>query len=747
MDTLAAPSEPAHGGQLRRALFRAAGPPVLLVVIIISFFWKLTLTHQFTWIESPDMANQVTPWQNVQAMAFHQRQFPAWDPYLWGGQSLIGQAQPGTAYPINWILYSLPLRQGHIRIGCLHWYMALIHVLAALFGYWLCRDLERTRLASLIGGTAFALSGAVGTTDWPQMLNGMIWAPLVLLFLLRAVRGRRPWLSAALAGFFLGISWLSGHHQAPIFLTYAVAGVWLFFLFQGKRINWIILQLGAVLVLFLVLTSALQVLPAYEYGRLARRWVGAPDPVGWNDVVPYTVHREHALNLFSILGLIIPGVHAEVDPYVGLIILSLATLGVAMWWNDGRVRILSVLAIAGLLFSLGHENVLHGVLYSVLPLLEKARSPAMAVFLFNFGAAILAACGFDVLSAHRESGWPRRVTLWLMATCAVLLLLILGVMIGKQLRVDHDDRIIFVALVGLIAGTLFLAHQKGNLGTMALGLGCLLLLLMDLGNSTGYGYPHVLDKTRGVYLRQFAENGDILAWVRKQPGPFRIQVDSREIAFNYGDWFGVDVFGGYTASLPSHMMRIEFDSDRTRNLYGTKYWISRAPRDSYRVEVYKFQNGLKAYESPGVLPRVWTVHKAVAITSESEILPTYAAPQFDPRHEAFFLGEAPKLGACGGDDSAALLRSDFSTVVMQADMQCKGLVVLSDNWFPGWTATVDGQPARIWEPYTAIRGVEVPAGSHRIEMRYRPLSVTVGAWMLALSVAGLVVLAWFGRSR
>jgi len=176
----------------------------------------------------------------------------------------------------------------------------------------------------------------------------------------------------------------------------------------------------------------------------------------------------------------------------------------------------------------------------------------------------------------------------------------------------------------------------------------------------------------------------------------------------------------------------------TRNLYGTKYWISRAPRDSYRVEVYKFQNGLKAYESPGVLPRVWTVHKAVAITSESQILPTYAVAEFDPRHEAFFLGETPKLNTCGGDDRAALLRSDFSTVVMQADMQCPGMVVLSDNWFPGWTATIDGQAARIWEAYTAIRGVEVPAGSHRIEMHYRPRTVMLGAWMLALSVGGIL---------
>ena len=99
------------------------------------------------------------------------------------------------------------------------------------------------------------------------MLNGAIWAPLVLMFLLRAVRGERPVLSAALAGFFLGLSWLSGHHQIPIFVTLAMAGVWVFYLFREGKVNWNVLALAGVFAVFLALTSALQVLPANEYGR------------------------------------------------------------------------------------------------------------------------------------------------------------------------------------------------------------------------------------------------------------------------------------------------------------------------------------------------------------------------------------------------------------------------------------------------------------------------------------------------
>jgi hypothetical protein len=737
----------ARDGHVYRIVHDGVGPAALLFLIVIGFFWKITLTSQFTFLESPDLANQVLPWQQAQAAAFHSGQFPAWDPYLWGGQSLIGQAQPGTAYPLNWILYSLPLKEGHIRRSYLHWYFALLHVLAAWFCYWLCRDLGRSRMASLLGGTAFALSGVVGTIDWPQMLNGAIWAPLVLMFLLRAVRGEHAVFSAALAGFFHGVSWLSGHHQIPIFMTLAMAGVWAFYLFRGGKVNWKVLALAGVFGVFLALTSALQVLPAYEYGQLARRWVGAPEPLEWKDAVPYTVHQEHGLGLFTLFGLVVPGIHKEADPYVGFVILSLAALGVALGWSDIHVRVLATLALAGLFLSLGHQNIFHGLLYAVLPVFEKARTPAMAAVVFNFGVAVLAAYGFDGLREHHESAWPRRIALWLASMGTVMLILMLGVMISKQLGFDYDDRIVLVAVLGLLFAALYLGYHKRNLSITSLGVCCLLLLLMDLGNSTGYAYVHRLDKNRAIHLNKFSENQDILQWLRRQPGRFRIQVDSKEIPFNYGDWYGLEVFDGYVASMPASLMRLGHADERTAMLYGVKYWIGRRPRSADHVDVFTAKSGLKIYQSPTAFPRVWSVHRAMAIASENQVSPTIQDPGFDLLHAAFFLGETPKLSACAGEDQTTLVGSDFNSVVIQAHMQCRGLVVLSDNYYPGWTATVDGQTARMWEAYTAIRGVEVEAGTHRIEMHYRPLSVRLGALMLLLSVLGLAGLAWWDGTR
>ena len=152
---------------------------------------------------------------------------PAWDPNAWTGQPLFGQGQPGAAYPFNWLLFLMPLSKGVISMVVLNWYFVLIRCAAALTAYALCRELKCSRAASILGACVFALGGFVGTTGWPQMVNGAVWAPLVLLFLIRADRGENVVSNSLLCGFFLGFAWLSGHHQAPLFITLAAIALWI----------------------------------------------------------------------------------------------------------------------------------------------------------------------------------------------------------------------------------------------------------------------------------------------------------------------------------------------------------------------------------------------------------------------------------------------------------------------------------------------------------------------------------------
>lgn len=736
-----APVQPPLGGGRLAALLT----PLVLLLITVGFYWKLVLTNQYTWLESPDLANQVLPWLQLQAGEWHKGNFPLWDPHLWSGQSLIGQAQPGVAYPLNWLLFLLPLRNGWIRLGYLHWYYVLIHFMAVLFAYRLARDLKCSRKASMLAGLAFGLGGYVGTTDWPQMLNGAVWAPLVFLFLRRALEGIRPVSSAALSGMFLGIAWLSGHHQIPIYTTLAALAVWLFHVFKRGWPDWKTARLAALFLVFTALAGALQILPAYEYGKLSRRWVGVADPVGWNQKVPYTVHAEYSLYPVSLLGIVIPGVHRHANPFAGVVVSTLALLAVAMCFRERHVRLLAAVAAGGLLFSLGQHNVLHGMLYAVAPLVEKARTPSMAIFIFHFGFSILSACGLDRLLSGNNTSWPRRAALALLVLATLLLGASLAALVAGKYP---DDRYALAALAALLTAAVVYARWRGQISPGAAWAGLVVVALIELGNVSGFAFAHRDQTNRSVYLNKMAQHADLASFLREQPWPLRVAVSDADIAYNFGDWYGIDVFGGYVASLPDNLLRLGIHSERVRKLMGVGYTIAPGPRVEGDREVFRGQAGLNIYLNPDALPRVWTIHELVAVADDEQVHGLLEDPGFDLRRRGWIHGRAPELEVCPPEeDSVRMIRREAGLVEIEARMACKGMVVMSENYFPGWRAEVDGRAVEIHEVYTALRGVVADRGLHRIRLEYRPRSVHLGAVGTLAGLGGACALAWLGRRR
>jgi hypothetical protein len=89
-------------------------------------------------------------------------------------------------------------------------------------------------------------------------------------------------------------------------------------------------------------------------------------------------------------------------------------------------------------------------------------------------------------------------------------------------------------------------------------------------------------------------------------------------------------------------------------------------------------------------------------------------------------------------ETVTVTRDEPQRVELTAVVRSSGLVVVSDFYYPGWHLTVDGRPAEILRTNRAMRGVALPAGTHRLVFWYDPASFRVGA---ALSVIGLAVLA------
>ena len=707
---------------------------VLLFLVVAGYYWKLTLTRQFEWMTGNDLAEQILPWFHIQAQEWHAGRFPLWDPYLWTGQPLFGQAQPGAAYPLNWILFLLPLENGHIAGWALAWYYVAIHLMAAGFCYLFCRNLGRSRSASLAGGLLFSLSGYLGNTAWPQMMNGAVWIPLVFLFQLRASRVRQAAANAALSGMFLGIAFLSGHHQIPIFTALAWTGVWIYLLARDRRL----LVPAAVALLFAGLSGAMQTLPAYEYGHLAKRWVGGPEAVTWNQPVPYSVHAHYDLKAFSLFGIVFPGVKTHFDPFFGVVGLSLALFAVTALWRDARVRLLAALALAVVVYALGHNSVFQGALYGLIPELDKARSASAAMVLFQFAAAALAAFGIDGLARS----WTARGT-WILAGFGALTLAIAEAMIfANKLTFPADDRVILTAVIALAAAALFAAWRRRALTAAQARVLLILLLLLELGNTGQYDFADRSDRNQMQWLDKIHANADIGEYLRHQPGFQRAEVAADAFKANWGAYHGVEMHGGQTASVTTNVLESQFFSTNGRRMWGVAYTIATAPQPDAADALFAGASGMKVYRRDA-FPRAWAVHQLVRVPNIKEGNDLVDQDPESFRHKAHMMGQPPPVETCAAPDTVELIEHAPDRLTIRAEMACNGMVILSDAFYPGWRARVDHRPAEIHEVNGAMRGVAVPRGRHIVTMRYRPVSVYLGAALSLLGILGALVWAVF----
>ena len=118
----------------------------------------------------------------------------------------------------------------------------------------------------------------------------------------------------------------------------------------------------------------------------------------------------------------------------------------------------------------------------------------------------------------------------------------------------------------------------------------------------------------------------------------------------------------------------------------------------------------------------------------------------DRRRSDRFLSRA----APDPSEVVTLTRDDPQEVELTAELRSDGLVIVSDFHYPGWSATVDGQPVEILKANRAMRGVAVPAGTHHLVFRYQPLSFRLGIVLSSIGLAataGLGSWAWRGPDR
>jgi hypothetical protein len=153
---------------------------------------------------------------------------------------------------------------------------------------------------------------------------------------------------------------------------------------------------------------------------------------------------------------------------------------------------------------------------------------------------------------------------------------------------------------------------------------------------------------------------------------------------------------------------------------------------------------VKIYKNLGVLPRAFVVHQAEVIPDDDQAIVRMRDPDFDPARTIILADGEPLVGE--GYATARIIQYAPEAIVVDVSSDAPGYLLLTDTFYPGWRATVDGVPAEILRANVAFRALRLEPGAHRVEFRYQPALVRWGALIsagaLLLWLGGLVWALW-----
>ena len=733
-----------------------AWPVGVLTLLCVLFFWDVPWLPANRVIMGKDLTNMFLHWVRFAVSSIQQGQFPSWNPYLFSGQPFVANPQPALFYPPTWLALLMPAIKALNLIAVLHIWLAGVGMYA-----WL-RSERASAAGALFGAVVFSFSGYF----FVRVRGGHIgvvttgdWMPFVLWAYWSAVK-RRSWKLAIVGGLPVGLSILAGHTASFIYVALALVAYAAFCAWrcwrEERSVRAAVFPLvwaGVMLLVGLAL-AAVQLLPLAELAlRSTRQAVPSYDFAARFSWPPGHLLTLLVPNFFgepTHTGYWGDGIYDEFIFYVGLLPLFLALLGLRL--RHRLTPFLIALGLGALLLAFGKHGCLHPLFYRFVPLFRMARAPARAGFLFTLAAAALSGLAVTALQSSREEQTrllrPLKWSLALPVALGALALITAGFMAfawGREAnpaagRLWHTANqtalflLFFLLAYGLLMAWRDTSRPRTNLWLLALGLA-----VLDLW-TFGSGVLEVRDVQESAYWR-------IVSQAVSDPQAARVLPwGLSDFDQNGGMAFGLrSVFGYDPLTLQRYEEFITSRPDpraRTYDLLNAGYLVATAPQefptgpDAPRLLLE--QSGVYVYERPAVLPRAWIVPQIEVLYDTAATLARIHDPEFDPRTTA--LVDSAIECAHGSEGEVEIVRYEGNRIEAQV-RGGGGLLIFSEVDYPGWQATVDGNPAQLVRADYLLRALCVPAGEHQVTLVYDPPLLKVGLAITALTLLFIIAIA------
>jgi hypothetical protein len=387
-----------------------------------------------------------------------------------------------------------------------------------------------------------------------------------------------------------------------------------------------------------------------------------------------------------------------------------------------------------------------------------------------FALCLLGTAGIEHWMRHRP---PLRTLVWPLGLLVLVALLagwywdFYGGLIrslGMSSYIGHQ--MIIAAMVATATCVLLLLASVTRQRTLALALLTLLLAADLIYAARGANVTMPREAT--------LEEPELITWLQAQQReePIRVEGSSARVPSGTLSARGIEEWLGYDGLFPMRVLRfaVTLKEDLWNSMepvLGLRYYLDDPSLrvgalaqpyfpldDTQRFRHVTDIDGVKIYENLLAYPRVFFAQTYREVDDIDTLFQQLAEPGYDPR-AVVLTDEAPagnppaptsdELGA------AQILRRTTTEVVVEATATERSVLVVGDSYFPGWKTYVDGNEIEMFPAYGIFRGIVLPAGSHRVTMRYEPwtfrLGMAVSIGTLLLGGATIAVLGWRGRLR
>ncbi|OGR40863.1 MAG: hypothetical protein A2X35_02715 [Elusimicrobia bacterium GWA2_61_42] len=657
-----------------------------------ALFWRDALFQPGRALLSDVLLRYFYPMHEFTRRSLAAWDFPLWNPHISAGTPFLASLQPALCYPFTYaaLLLDFP--------GAAAFSVLLHTALAAAFMHLFVSRLGLSLCASLAAAAVYAFNGFFAMHySFPNQMAAYAWLPAIAYFLKRydETPDARFFLAAVLA---LALQLVSGH---PLFAAYSGLCLLVLKPFIFRAVTWkrfLLLPAAAAAL------AAAQLLPTFFLTLGSQRLADAS--FAWGTA--YSVAPLRLLSMFAPLwNRYLPAPAG--DPHIETFYIGALAAAAALWALTGRRRKEAApffaVALAGLALALGSHLFLYEYLWNYFPPARLFRFPAQALCLPCFGLAVCAAYGTDMLKA------PRARALALLGVYLELLVFSAG-------SIKTVDAALYSAPVPSPA-----AITKSG------------------------AYDRVVMAPNSRRQRRHTGRSELEAWLNFKD----TLLPNTAMALGLYD---ADNFEELKPAAHEKILARLYSSPFSPwiDLLSVKHMVSFFPLPP---EKYAPAAGAPPYlfRNKTSLPRAYFTDTALCRPREEvfdAVEKTYAANS--PLYGAVILEKGCPAATPGPETARPALTAARITaygpdsVAIDCAAPAEGWLVLSDTYFRGWKASVNGTPAEILRADYNLRAVKVKKGFNSVKFSYAPPEFYAGLLLTLLSLAGFVF-AWFQAGR